>query len=207
MAKYDPLRDYLRSLSSQEVALSFGDIGRMVGGLPPSAYEHRAWWANTRSHPNAVAWLDAGWELDDVNFRQQLVRFRRVGAPSAQSRAAADHPPQPSRRKASTRGRRRSVDRHQRIQILISEFGDLLDYYDEKLPFDRSGQYANHRQTIDHRFRVGTVTNALADERFLQALYTTLRSWSPASDFVIEIRRFLTQRWEAVGLTLRRVRR
>ena len=29
---------------------------------------------------------------------------------------------------------------------------------------------------------------------------------SPASDFVIEIRRFLTQRWEAVGLTLRRVR-
>ena len=29
--------------------------------------------------------------------------------------------------------------------------------------------------------------------------------FSPASDFVIEIRRFLTHRWEAVGLTLRRV--
>ena len=33
----------------------------------------------------------------------------------------------------------------------------------------------------------------------------TAESLSPASDFVIEIRRFLTQRWEAVGLTLRRV--
>jgi hypothetical protein len=199
MAKYEPLRQHLEGLQTDEVTLSFDEIERMVGGLPPSAYEHRAWWANTRSHPNAVAWLDAGWELTDVKFGSQHVRFRRVGPPAIEAETGVDQSPTRRAPKTPKGGRRRPVDRRQRILTVISEFGDLLDYYDAQLPFDRSGQYANHRKTIDLRQNAGTVTAALADERFLQALYATLQSWGigsrastlvPFSDFVTALRQW-----------------
>jgi 3,4-dihydroxy 2-butanone 4-phosphate synthase / GTP cyclohydrolase II len=45
----------------------------------------------------------------------------------------------------------------------------------------------------EHDLALGSIADIIAYRR------------SPASDFVIEIRRFLTHRWEAVGLTLRRV--
>lgn len=181
------------------MSLSFDDIGQLVGGLPPSAHEHRAWWANTRSHPNAVAWLDAGWERTDVSFGSRRVRFRRVGPPAIQAEIGAGQLPTRRARKSPTQGRRRKIDRRQRILTVISEFDDLLDYYDSQLPFDRSGQYANHRKTIDLRRKAGTVTGSLADERFLQALYATLQSWGigsrastlvPFSDFVTALRQW-----------------
>ena len=175
------------------MSLSFGDIAQLVGGLPRSAHEHRAWWANTRSHPNAVAWLDAGWELVDVSFDNEQVRFRRVATPTAAapSKHGSDtQSPQPSHP-------RRHDARQLRIGAVITEFGDLLDYYDEHLPFDRSGQYAYHRRTIDLRRSAGSVANALDDERFLSELYATLESWGigsrasrlvPFSAFLTELR-------------------
>jgi len=200
MAKYDPLRYYLNQQTADEVSLTFEDVGRLVGGLPPSAYEHRAWWANSRSHPNAVAWLDAGWELVDVSFSQQRVRLRRIG------RAAST--PGERLRKRSTGSverlrrdpnRDRLAERQLRVRTLIDEFPDLLDYYDNHLPFDRSGQYANHRRTIDLRRQAGSVAAALADDRFLRSLYSTLESWGigsrgsrvvPFDDFATELRRW-----------------
>jgi hypothetical protein len=56
MAKYDALRDRLvRSVGGVE--MSFADVADLVGGLPPSAYEHRAWWANNLDHVHAESWL------------------------------------------------------------------------------------------------------------------------------------------------------
>jgi len=200
MAKYDPLREYLAQQTADEVRLTFDDIGRLVGGLPQSAYEHRAWWANTRSHPNAVAWLDAGWELVDVSFHDQRVRLRRIGR-------ADDLPGERPPRRATgsverqRRGpnRDRLAERQSRVRTLISEFADLLDYYDEHLPFDRPDQYANHRRTIDLRREAGSVAHALADDRFMRTLYSTLGSWGigsrasrlvPFDHFVTELRRW-----------------
>lgn len=200
MPKYDPLRDYLEQQTADEVWLTFEDVGRLVGGLPPSAYEHRAWWANTRSHPNAVAWLDAGWEVVDVSFSDQRVRFRQVG------RAAHTGGERPRRRSTGSVGRLRRgpnrdrpAERQRRVRTLIDEFPALLDYYDDHLPFDRSGQYANHRRTIDLRRQAGSVADALADGRFLRSLYSTLESWGigsrasrlvPFDHFAAELRRW-----------------
>ncbi len=66
MAKYDPLRDYLntRPPGMKQVSLTFDEIGKMVGGLPRSAWKHKAWWGNDRkTHPQAKAWLEAGWQV------------------------------------------------------------------------------------------------------------------------------------------------
>jgi hypothetical protein len=46
MGKYGPLRDYLAGRSGDEEPMTFGQVERLVGPLPYSAHEHRAWWAN-----------------------------------------------------------------------------------------------------------------------------------------------------------------
>ena len=72
-AKYEPLELHLRAISSnlREVTLSFSEIERILGAaLPESATTHRPWWANQRdskSRPQAHAWLSAGFLVDAVN--------------------------------------------------------------------------------------------------------------------------------------------
>jgi hypothetical protein len=48
--------------------MTFAEISRFVGGLPPSAYRYREWWANDHGgrHVQAHAWLD---------LERQVVRF------------------------------------------------------------------------------------------------------------------------------------
>lgn len=45
-SKYDPLKAELSRRGSAMVAMSITEIDRLVGGLPPSAYQYQAWWAN-----------------------------------------------------------------------------------------------------------------------------------------------------------------
>jgi hypothetical protein len=42
VGKYDPLRQRLERLSPERVQLTFSEIDRLVGGLPPSAHRHTA---------------------------------------------------------------------------------------------------------------------------------------------------------------------
>lgn len=61
-SRYDRLRTYLSERPERQVRLSFSEIERIIGRpLPPSARNHRAWWANERSgsHAHARAWLEA----------------------------------------------------------------------------------------------------------------------------------------------------
>lgn len=78
MAKYSPLAELLQRRSGPAVELSFAAIAEAVSGLPDSARRHRARWANDPSHVQARAWLDAGWEVDDVHLDRGRVRFRRT---------------------------------------------------------------------------------------------------------------------------------
>ena len=83
--KYKPLELHPRAISQdvQEVTLSFPEIERIIGSpLPKSSTEHRAWWGNQReskSRPQAHAWLSAGFLVDTVNQRPSIgsVRFKR----------------------------------------------------------------------------------------------------------------------------------
>jgi hypothetical protein len=80
-SRYAPLQEHLEGVARdrQAVKLGFGEIGKVLGkALPRSAYAHRAWWANTGSHAQALAWLTAGWKVDHVDLPGKTVEFARV---------------------------------------------------------------------------------------------------------------------------------
>ncbi len=82
VARYNPLRDFLATYRASQLHLAFEQIENMVGSrLETGAYTFRSWWDNDRSHPQALAWLEAGWEVDDVIFEQQEVVLRRLAQP------------------------------------------------------------------------------------------------------------------------------
>ena len=77
--KYDPLTPFLRAQGAEgalDIEVTFGQIDRLVGGLPASARRHRPWWANnTQAH--ALAWQAIGWRVGAVDLAGQRVRFSR----------------------------------------------------------------------------------------------------------------------------------
>lgn len=87
--KYDPLKIFLIDISSEkeQTALTFQAIEKILGfGLVSSAYNRSlSWWGNDRSHSQARAWLDAGWNVSRVDFRTKSVVFRRARDTSTQS--------------------------------------------------------------------------------------------------------------------------
>jgi hypothetical protein len=79
--KYSGLAGHLKFRGSftRFVKLSFARIDGLIGSnLPMSAYRNEAWWKNSPSSAHARAWLDAGWEVEEVNLKQGFVIFKKV---------------------------------------------------------------------------------------------------------------------------------
>jgi len=79
-SKYRPLLEYLANRTEPVVRMRFAAIERILGTtLPPSAHNHRPWWANERegTHVHARAWLDAGRRTANVDLNAQTVEFVR----------------------------------------------------------------------------------------------------------------------------------
>jgi hypothetical protein len=91
MGKYDKLTDFLKNSPGTVVTLSTTQIEKIIGEkLPHSAYVHRPWWANDRTHSQAIAWLNAGWEVDRVDNMNNAsfnVTFRKT------DEKTRNHPP------------------------------------------------------------------------------------------------------------------
>lgn len=78
MRKYHALGDYLVKQRQVSELLTFQEIEKILGfSLPPSAYNHRAWWANSLSHPQACSWLNAGWNAGKVNIGEKMALLVR----------------------------------------------------------------------------------------------------------------------------------
>jgi hypothetical protein len=68
-----------RVVSLTSLPLTFQQIERILGkGLPRSAYEYRAWWANDSAKPQSAAWLDQGWRAVAVNMSERRLIFVRT---------------------------------------------------------------------------------------------------------------------------------
>ncbi len=83
-SKYYPLYEHLRNLPSQKrrVAMSFGQIERVLGSkLQPAARKSRKWWDNesapVAAHAQAKAWMAAGWLVTIVKRIEERVVFVR----------------------------------------------------------------------------------------------------------------------------------
>ena len=84
MSRYEPLADYLKRAASNRLPMTFKDVEAVIGRkLPASAYRHRPWWANeARGHSHAKAWLDAGYETEQVDMESRKLVFRRASSAS-----------------------------------------------------------------------------------------------------------------------------
>lgn len=82
MSKYAPFADFLRRQASDTIEISFDQIGVLVGGLPASAWNHDAWWANSNpgdSHTWAHQWAAAGWKCVSADRQRGVSVFQRTG--------------------------------------------------------------------------------------------------------------------------------
>lgn len=81
MSKYDPLGVFLKTHTIGHVAMTFGQIEKLLGfQLPPVAKTARAWWSNNSSN-NVMTkvWTAAGFRSEQVDMASAKLVFRRVG--------------------------------------------------------------------------------------------------------------------------------
>jgi len=80
MSKYDVLTGFLKSQLTGRVAVTFAEVEEALGfALPASAYAHPAWWSNDPTgHSQARAWLEAGFETEQVDIAGRRLVFRRT---------------------------------------------------------------------------------------------------------------------------------
>ncbi len=77
--KYWPLFNQLQQSGQDEVTLSFSEIEQLLGSpLPGSARKSRAWWSNRSSGTvQASAWMEAGYNTENLDLKQEQVTFRK----------------------------------------------------------------------------------------------------------------------------------
>ena len=81
VTKYGGLTGYLKFRGSftNTVKLSFARMDGIVGdNLPMEAYKTESWWSNLATNVHSKAWLDAGWNVEEVNLKDGYVVFRKV---------------------------------------------------------------------------------------------------------------------------------
>ena len=80
-SKYKGLESHLkfRAAFTDLVTLKFARIDGLIGtNMPMAAYRDPLWWSNNSTSVHAKAWLEAGWEVQDVNFKEGSVTFKKV---------------------------------------------------------------------------------------------------------------------------------
>lgn len=90
MTKYAPMTEFLMDQDTDRVRLDFAEVEKILrASLPRSADEYQAWWANDPSHSQAKAWLEAGWQTENLNLGGRTVEFVRVRQPRGQAPVSA----------------------------------------------------------------------------------------------------------------------
>jgi hypothetical protein len=87
MSQYDPLRVWLDGKPNQKVNASFGELEAVLRKrFPRTARNRRQWWANERfvtsKHVQCLAWLEAGFSVEQVDLANEIVTFVRVKTPA-----------------------------------------------------------------------------------------------------------------------------
>lgn len=87
MSKYDVLGNFLKQQPTQLLLMNFSEVEKVLGfKLPASAHEYSAWWANEHtSHVQARAWMNAGFETEQVDLASKKLVFKRVQTTETQS--------------------------------------------------------------------------------------------------------------------------
>jgi hypothetical protein len=89
MGKYDNLGRYLTSLLENKIILSMTEIVDILGfPLPDSSVKYRPWWANDRTHVQALdGWMKFGWMVETIDFTEKTVTFSKKTNATLQERS------------------------------------------------------------------------------------------------------------------------
>jgi hypothetical protein len=80
MPRWSALTDYLMT-SGDACRLTWDQLADIVGELPPSASNHRAWWSGDRTQVRA--WRAAGFRLSTISLGQDVTFVREASVSSA----------------------------------------------------------------------------------------------------------------------------
>lgn len=79
--RYLPLGNYLKNQKGPMYTIYFNQIDSIVyKGLPANAFKRRDFWSNyyCKEKRHTMNWIDAGWKVDSVDMKRQIVRFRKI---------------------------------------------------------------------------------------------------------------------------------
>ena len=75
-SKYAPIAEYLKSQTTYPIQTTFSELERAIGlALPNSARNHLAWWSNSDTTPQGMAWRGAGFATTGVNLEDEAITF------------------------------------------------------------------------------------------------------------------------------------
>jgi hypothetical protein len=177
MSKYDALRQHLQSLAAttSSVTLTFRQIEGIVGfPLPPSAREHRPWWANDPTHSHAV-WLKAGWETSDVDMRSERVTFVRTGS-TAHTQKPSNPAPMPiaSPTQPTTGGSRRRIGLISCTKAKLNRPAPARELYSASDLFRKEAAYCD--ANLDGWFVLSAKYGLVEPDRMLEPYDVTLKT-------------------------------
>src|SRR5437899_2969936 len=86
--KYALLTKHLKNKAKEfrksgrtDYPMTFKAIEALGVALPPSAYNHRAWWANNDSNDKKKPWERAHFITKDVDMEKRELKFRYYSSP------------------------------------------------------------------------------------------------------------------------------
>ncbi len=99
MPQFDGLKEYLKRCQGNDIMMSFQMLDSILSPnkLPIEARNRRKWWENTTATPQGAAWLEAGWEVMNVNLIHGELTFSRATTtqPGTSGKAVFPETPRP----------------------------------------------------------------------------------------------------------------
>ena len=75
---YQKLTDYLLQAGKTEIRLTLAEIQDILGfPLAPSAFQYREFWANCTASTKAYSWMEAGYEIVEVDLKTETLLFKQ----------------------------------------------------------------------------------------------------------------------------------
>lgn len=182
--KFLELTKWLVACGKDKVTLSFAEIENILGfELESSAYDHSSYWYPTPTHMLPKAWEEAGYFLDNLDFKGRLVTLAKTLAMTKQ--VTSEHVKSiPNSKPTAVRERPKILTNPEqqrqslipeRIEKLCKDFITYIRIGEQK--YDGPSVYF-HLRTVDTFQKLGSsVSRAAKDQCFCELLYATLVSW------------------------------
>ena len=76
--KYMPLTEHLKKTGKREILMTMNEIQDILGfSLDTSAFRYREFWANCTASTKAYSWMDAGYEITEINLKEGTILFHQ----------------------------------------------------------------------------------------------------------------------------------